>query len=68
VIALASLLMAASAAVAAIDLQGPTDDLVVPGFVGEPIADPQPHWEDTSCARRIGRRCPSALVTDADII
>jgi len=63
VIALASLLMAASAAVAAIDLQGPTDDLVDPGFVGEPM-----HREDTSCARRIGRRCPSALVTDADII
>jgi len=48
---------------AAIDPQGPTDDLVVPGFVGEPM-----HWEDTSCARRIGRRCPSALVTYADII
>ena len=37
---------------------GPTDDLVLAGLIGQPIADRQQHWKDTSCARWIGRRRP----------
>jgi hypothetical protein len=34
------------------------NDLVVAGLIGQPVADPQQHGEDTSCASRIGRQHP----------